>query len=65
MSTADEPRPVEGIVGLQQTIYEHGGSRIWIERNGKRELLADTYGDETLAQAVMDCVRAYLQPNYK
>lgn len=63
MKHADEPHPVEWIVGLHQTIYEHGGSRIWIERDGKRDLLADTYGDETLANAVMVCVRAYLQPN--
>lgn len=47
----------------QQTIFEHGGSRIWIERDGKRELLADTYGDAALARAVMVCIRAYLQPN--
>jgi len=38
---------------IKQTIYQHGGSRIWIEASGgTRELLADTYRDEAFALAV-------------
>ena len=28
---------------LHQTIYAHGGSRIWLEKDGKRELIADSF----------------------
>lgn len=50
---------------IHQTIYDHGGSRIWVERKGKRDLLVDTYGDKELAQAVMDCVKKLFRPNKK
>ena len=47
--------------GLRQTIYEHGGSRIWIEKDGKRELLADTFTTEEYAKAVRDFTEQWLR----
>lgn len=37
---------------LKQTIYDHGGSCIWRENDGKRDLLADTYHTREFAEAV-------------
>lgn len=37
---------------IKQTIYEHGGSRIWIELDGQRNLLCDTYHTKELAVVV-------------
>ena len=39
---------------VMQTIYDHGGSRIWTEKNGRRELYADTYRSAEYAKAVRD-----------
>ena len=39
---------------VKQTIYEHGGSRIWTETDGRRNLIADTYQDAEYAKAVRD-----------
>lgn len=38
---------------VEQEIYSHGGSRIWVEHSdGERELIADTYQSEEFAMAV-------------
>lgn len=54
------PKPDEDSVKLRQTIYKHGGSRIWIERDGEKGLVAATYGQETVAFAVMGSIRNLL-----
>jgi hypothetical protein len=48
---------------LKQNIYDHGGSRIWLEsKDGeKRDLMADTYGNKELALRVKVCVEEYLK----
>ena len=43
-----------------QNIYYHGGSRIWRETKGGRELLADTYGNAEMAVAVKKCIENFL-----
>lgn len=45
---------------LKQSIYEHGGSRIYQERGRERNLLVDTYGDEELALATFEFVKSHL-----
>ena len=47
-------------VELKQTIYGHGGSRIWIETDKGRELVADTYMDEPFAVAIRDFAEQWL-----
>jgi hypothetical protein len=49
---------------IKQTIYEHGGSRIYRENaNGSRDLLADTYagrfGGDSFAKAVYQFIVDY------
>jgi hypothetical protein len=47
---------------LHQTIYMHGGSRIWIQNtDGSRELIADTYKDVQYAIAVRDFTDEWLK----
>ena len=49
---------------IMQTIYEHGGSRIWMEyEDGSRDLLADTYDGEELAKKVRAAIEAHFFPN--
>jgi hypothetical protein len=49
---------------LQQIIYDHGGSRIWIEQpGGKRGLMADTYGNAEYAKAVHEFTEKWLKQN--
>lgn len=58
----DVPRPVQApcSVPIQQTIYDHGGSRIWRDKpDGGRELLADTYTDADFAEASLAFVEAW------
>ena len=52
---------------IKQTIYEHGGSRIYIEHeDGSHKLLVDTYpqpyGGDRLAKAVMSFILEYNKP---
>ena len=49
---------------IKQTIYDHGGSRIYEEKeDGSRNLLVDTYpqryGGDRLAKAVMKFIVEY------
>ena len=49
---------------IKQTIYDHGGSRIYEENeDGSRKLLVDTYpqpyGGDRLAKAVMSFIVEY------
>ncbi|MCO5250754.1 MAG: hypothetical protein M9949_04945 [Candidatus Kapabacteria bacterium] len=45
---------------FKHNIYEHGGSRMFIDGDsGDRELLVDTYYDEDFALYVEKCVREY------
>jgi len=46
--------------GLEQVIYDYGGSRIYIEKDGHRELLADTYHTEEFAVAVRNFIDDWL-----
>lgn len=47
---------------LYQTIYEHGGSRIWAEDDKGRHLIADTYGDNpNMAIAVFNFLDKWLK----
>ena len=49
---------------MRQAIYDHGGSRIWIEKpDGGRELLADTYTTAAYAKAVRDFTEEWLRQN--
>ena len=53
-------------ITLHQTIYGHGGSRIWIEkRDGGRELVADTYMDDKYAIAIRDFTDEWLKRENK
>ena len=47
---------------IKQDIYDHGGSRIWIEQNGDRELVADTYQSKEFAEAVKKLVDEWYGP---
>ena len=47
-------------IDLHQTIYDHGGSRIWIETPGGRELVADTYTDAEYAKAIREFTEEWL-----
>jgi hypothetical protein len=61
---AGESSPAPDGSALRQTIYEHGGSRIWIEKpGGGRELLADTYTTADYANAVRDFTEKWLRQN--
>lgn len=44
---------------IKQNVYEHGGSRIWIEENGKRKLIVDSFTDSDFAKALLDFVIQY------
>jgi len=49
---------------IKQTIYEHGGSRIYRENaDGSRDLLVDTYagkfGEDSFAKAVYQFIVEY------
>ena len=47
---------------IRQNVYDHGGSRIWIESgDGARDLIADTYGDEALADWIFDQACYYIE----
>lgn len=52
--------PVEVERQIMQTIYDHGGSRIWREKEGTRELLADTYLCKEFSEAVRDFIEQWL-----
>ncbi len=47
---------------LRQDLYEHGGSRLWVEVDGRRNLLVDTYHTRELAEDVRRFVRGWLEP---
>ena len=54
----------DGSGKIMQTIYEHGGSRIWMQSDdGRRDLLADTYDGEELAKKVRATIEAHFFPN--
>lgn len=46
---------------LKQIIYEHGGSRIYLENPYTRELLADTYGNVKIAEVVRKALEEWLE----
>jgi len=48
---------------LRQTIYDHGGSHIWIETPSGHQLMADTYGTEAYSKAVRDFTEEWLRQN--
>lgn len=48
---------------ISQTIYDHGGSRIWIEKDGNRKLIADTYTTKDYALALRDFTEQWLREN--
>jgi hypothetical protein len=52
-------------LGLRQTIYEHGGSRMWLEKNGERKLLVDTYTTDNFAKAIRAFTEEWLRHNDK
>lgn len=56
------PGPVERPCSppIMQTIFEHGGSRIWREVDGRRQLIADTYGSAGMALAVKKCIEDFM-----
>jgi len=58
-------RAAAGYVGdLRQTVYPHGGSRIWVEEpDGSRNLIADTYTTAEYAEAVRDFTEQWLRDN--
>lgn len=46
---------------VRQDIYDHNGSRIWIDTPYKRNLLADTYLENAdFARAVKGFIEGYL-----
>lgn len=45
---------------LYQTIYAHGGSRIWIEKDGKRILIAETFNDPDLAVSLFHFISDWM-----
>jgi hypothetical protein len=47
---------------LKQTVYDHNGSRIWLEDGEHRKLLVDTYpmGTSDFATEIMDFVRLWI-----
>lgn len=47
------------IANLKQTIYEHGGCRIYFEKNEKHNLIADGYHTEDFAKALMEFTTNY------
>ena len=49
---------------VKQSIYRHGGSRIWVEHSdGERELVADTYQDKAFAEAVKKLADEWYLPS--
>ena len=48
-------------LGLKQAIYDHGGSRIWREIDGERELLVDTYTTKDFAKAIYAFTEQWLK----
>jgi hypothetical protein len=46
---------------IRQTVYHHGGSRIYREHDGRRDLIADTYTDEHFAEALYAFVLDYFR----
>lgn len=45
---------------VQQTIYDHGGSRVWRDlADGRRELIVDTYTDAEFARATLAFVEQW------
>ena len=48
---------------IKQTIYEHGGSRIYIDLPTGRELIADTYSSAEYAKAVLQFTKEWLTKN--
>ena len=44
---------------IKQTIYEHGGCRIFFEKGRHRQLIADGYQDEPFAVALRKFVEDY------
>lgn len=61
---AGESSPAPDGSALRQTIYDHGGSRIWLEKpNGRRELLADTYTTADFAKVVRAFTEEWLRQN--
>ena len=63
-SGAGESSPAPDGSAMCQTIYDHGGSRIWIEKpDGRRELLADTFTTADYAKAVRNFTEEWLKQN--
>ena len=48
---------------IKQSIYDHGGSRIWREPDGRRDLLVDTYHTREFAEAVRDFTDKWFREN--
>jgi len=48
---------------IRQTIYDHGGSRIWREIDGRRDLIADTFQTAEYAEAVREFTEKWFQGN--
>ena len=48
---------------IQQSLYEHGGSRIWIEVDNDKTLLCDTYHTKELSLAVFQFIKSWTLKN--
>jgi hypothetical protein len=48
------------MIELKQTIYPHGGSRIWLDIDGERKLLVDTFTTKEFAEAARKFVEEWL-----
>lgn len=62
----DAAHALDNIAGLirttvHQTIYKHGGSRIWTESGDHRDLLAHTYHTKEYAIAIRDFTQNWLR----
>ena len=62
VETKPEPRS-ELASSVRQSIYKHGGSRLWIEQNGERELIVDTYTTAEFAKAIRAFTEEWLRQN--
>ena len=47
-------------VNPTQNIYPHGGSRIYLETDGGRQLICDSYLDEKFAKYLLKTITGYL-----
>lgn len=49
---------------IMHTIYDGGGSRIWMQyEDGSRDLLAQTYDGPELAKKILATIEAHFFPN--